>query len=202
MPLLEYDCKVLAIQALAGSETVGHLATRQGLSRKFVYLQAHKARAALDTASSPAARDEVMLFELAVIGLRLRQVIAGLTLICRISYCGVVEFLRDLLDLPVSLRHVRDVLRAATRKTSTFNAETDLSGIHVSLHTEIFQGAASMLAGVDVQSTWCYLPAAEQHCDVNTRVINLLDQAKRGLRPDYSIADAGRGLRASVLTEK
>ncbi len=45
-----------------------------------------------------------MLFELAVTKAWLRQVIVGLRLICRSSYRRVVEFLRDLLGLPVSLR--------------------------------------------------------------------------------------------------
>src|SRR4051794_33718106 len=194
--LRESGRKDLAIQALAGSETVGDLAARHGVSRKFVYQQTHKARAALDEAFSSATPDEAVLFELAVTKTWLRQVIVGLTLICRGSYRGVVEFLRDLLGLPVSLGHVHDVLQAATRQASVVNGEPDLSGIRVGLHDEIFQGATPVLAGVDAQSTYCYLLAAEQHRDADTWGVHLLDAAERGLRPDYTIADAGRGLRA------
>jgi hypothetical protein len=50
--LPEGDRKDLAIQALAGSETVSDLAARHGVSRKFVHQQTHKARAALDDAFS------------------------------------------------------------------------------------------------------------------------------------------------------
>src|SRR3954464_5083513 len=140
-PLPESGRKVLAIQALAGSETVSHLAARHGVSRKFVYRQTHRARAALDDAFSPATPDEAVLFELAVTKTWLRQVIVGLPLICRSSYRGVMEFLRDLLGLPVSLGCVHDVLQAATRQASLVNDEQDLSGIRVGLHDEIFQGA-------------------------------------------------------------
>jgi hypothetical protein len=42
---------------LAGSETVSDLAARHGISRKFVYQQTHKARAALDDAFSSATPD-------------------------------------------------------------------------------------------------------------------------------------------------
>jgi hypothetical protein len=126
-PLSESDRKDLAIQALAGSETISDLAARHRMSRKFVYQQTHKARSALDDAFSPATPDEAVLFELAVTKTWLRQVIAGLTLICRGSYRGVIEFLRDLLGLPVSLGCVRDVLQAATQQASTVNAEPDLS---------------------------------------------------------------------------
>ena len=95
--LPEGDRKVLAIQALAGSDTVSNLAAQHEVSRKFVYQQTYKARAALDDAFSSAAPDEEVLFELAVTKTWLRQVIVALPLICRSSYRGVVEFLRDLL---------------------------------------------------------------------------------------------------------
>ena len=51
------DRKDLAIQALAGSETVSDLAARHGVSRKFVYQQTHKASTALDNAFAPAVPD-------------------------------------------------------------------------------------------------------------------------------------------------
>ena len=56
-----------------------------------------------------------MLFELAVTRAWLHQVIVELALICHSSYRGVVEFLRDLLGVPVSVSTVHDVLEAATR---------------------------------------------------------------------------------------
>src|SRR5215213_6419783 len=190
------DRKDLAIQALARSETVSDLAARHRVSRKFVYQQTHKARAALDEAFSPAAPGGEVLFELAVTKTWLRQVIVGLTLICRSSYRGVMEFLRDLLGVPVSLGRVHDVLQLATRQAGAINRDQDLSGIRVGLHDEIFQGATPVLAGVDAASTYCYLLAAEPRRDADTWGVHLLDAAAQGLRPDYTIADAGRGLRA------
>src|SRR3982750_1399574 len=179
--LPESDRKNLAIRALAQSETVSDLAARHGVSRKFVYQQAHKACAALDDAFSPAAPGGEVLFELAVTGAWLRQVIVGLTLICRSSYRGVVEFLRDLLGVPVSLGCVHDVLQAATRQASVINRDQDLSGIRVGLHDEIFQGATPVLAGVDARSTYCYLLAAEHRRDAAAWGGHLLDAAERGL---------------------
>jgi hypothetical protein len=186
----------LAIQALAGSETVSDLAAQHGVSRKFVYQQTHKARAVLDDAFSPAVPDSQVLFELAVTKAWLRQVIVGLTLICRSSYRGAVEFLCDLLGLPVSIGTVHQVLQSATRQADIINRQQDLSGIRVGLHDEIFQGATPVLAGVDAASTYCYLLAAEQRRDAETWGVHLLDAAQQGLDPDYTIADAGQGLRA------
>src|SRR6195952_4461764 len=128
-PLPESDRKDLAIQALAGSDTVSDLAARHGVSRKFVYRQTHKARAALDEAFSSATPDEAVLFELAVTKAWLRQVIVGLTLICRSSYRGVVEFLRDLLGVSISVGTVHQVLQFVTQQADVINREQDLSGI-------------------------------------------------------------------------
>ena len=118
------------------------------------------------------------------------------TLIGRSPYRGVVEFLRDLLGVPVSIGCVHDVREAATRQASAINRDQDLSGIRVGLHDEIFQGATPVLAGVDAASSYCYLLAAERHHDADTWGVHLLDAAQQGLRPDHTIADAGQGLRA------
>ena len=190
------DRKDLAIQALAHAETVSDLAARHRVSRKFVYQQTHKARIALADAFSPAVADSEVLFELAVTKAWLRGVIVGLTLICRSSYRGVVEFMRDLLGVPVSVGCVHDVLQAVTRQAGIINRQQDLSGVRVGLHDEVFQGATPVLAGVDATSTYCYLLAAEQRRDADTWGVHLLDAAKQGLDPDYTIADAGQGLRA------
>jgi hypothetical protein len=186
----------LAIHALAGTETVSGLAARHRVSRKFVYQQTHKARAALDDAFASATPDSAVLFELAVSKAWLRQIIVALALIGRSSYRGIVEFLRDLLGIAISVGCVHDVLQAATRQASAINQGQDLSGIRVGLHDEIFQGATPVLAGVDAASTYCYLLAAEYRRDADTWGVHLLDAAAQGLRPAYTIADAGQGLRA------
>src|SRR5215212_775522 len=181
--LPESDRKNLAIQALAQSETVSDLAARHGVSRKFVYQQTHKARAALDDAFSPAVPDSTVLFELTVTKAWLRQVIVALVLICRGSYRGVVEFLRDLLGVSISVGCVHDVLQAATRQASAISQGQDLSRIRVGLHDELFQGATPVLAGVDAHSTYCYLLAAEDRRDADSWGVHLLDAAAQGLRP-------------------
>jgi len=139
--LPEGDRKELAIQALARSEAVSDLATRHGVSRKFVYRQTHKAREALDEAFSPAAPDDKeALFELAVTETWLRQLVVALVMIGRSSYRGVVEFLRDLLGIAINIGCVHDVLQAATRQASAINRDQDLSGIRVGLHDELDHG--------------------------------------------------------------
>src|SRR3954449_10516198 len=194
--LPESERKDLAVLALARSATVSELAVRHGVSRKFVYQQTHKARVALDDAFTATMPDDAMLFELTVSKTWLRQVIVGLALICHSSYRGIVEFLRDLLGVAISVGTVHDVLQSATQQAGAINQEQDLSGIRVGLHDEIFHGGKPVLAGVDAHSTYCYLLAAESHRDADTWGVHLLDAARQGLRPAYTIADAGQGLRA------
>ena len=188
--------KHLAVSALARSAPVSDLAARHGVSRKFVYQQSHKAQAALDDAFTATTRDDADLFELTVTRPWLRQVIVGLALICHSSYRGIVTFLRDLLGVSISVGTVHDVLQAATRQAGVINRQQDLSGIRVGLHNEIFHSGKPVLAGVDAHSTYCYLLAAEAHRDADTWGVHLLDAARQGFRPAYTIADAGQGLGA------
>jgi transposase-like protein len=64
--LPENDRKDLAVQALARSATVSDLSARHGVSRKFVYQQANKARRALDDAFISTCADDEVLFEIKV----------------------------------------------------------------------------------------------------------------------------------------
>jgi hypothetical protein len=95
--LPESDRKDLAVQALARSATISDLSSRHGVSRKFVYQQARKARLALDDAFISTATDDTVLFQVQVTKRWLRQVIIALALMCRGSYLGIIEFMRDLL---------------------------------------------------------------------------------------------------------
>ncbi len=115
--LLGGDRKDLAVQALARSETVSDLVARHGVSRKFVYQQTHKARAVLDDAFSPAVPDSEVLFELTVTKAWLRQVIVGLTLICRSSsWMSCRSFMNR---ASRSMRVTTKVLPGCTKSSST-----------------------------------------------------------------------------------
>ncbi len=137
-----------------------------------------------------------MLFALPVTKTSLRQLTLGLSLICHSSYRGVVELMRDLLGVRISEGTIHNIHQAAARQAGAINRSIDLSPIRVGLHDEIFQGSQPVLAGADARSTYCYLLAAAEHRDADTWGIHLLDASQHGLNPDYTIADAGQGLRA------
>ncbi|CUI05513.1 hypothetical protein BN2497_5803 [Janthinobacterium sp. CG23_2] len=150
----------------------------------------------MDEVFASAAPDDEVLFALPVTKTWLRQLTLGLTMICHSSYRGVVELMRDLLGVAISEGTVHNVHQAAARQAGAINRSQDLSTIRVGLHDEIFQGSQPVLAGVDARSTYCYLLAAAEHRDADTWGIHLLDASEQGLNPDYTIADAGQGLRA------
>jgi len=181
---------------LARTATITDLAAGHDVSRKFVYQQANKASAALAEVFSSSAPDDEVLFALPVTKTWLRQLTLGVTLIGHGSYRGVVELMRDLLGVRISEGTVHNVHQAAARQAGAINRGIDLSPIRVGLQDEIFQGSQPVLAGVDARSTYCYLLAAAEHRDADTWGIHLLDASRQGLNPDYTIPDAGQGLRA------
>jgi hypothetical protein len=192
------ECKMIAVRALAGTEPVSTLAARHGVSRPRVYRQMHKASAALDVLFSPTPTDDAdpVLFSLPVTKRWLEQATLGLTMIAHAPMRGVVEFMHDLLGVSISLGTVHNIHQRAAQRAVVINDSVDLSPIRVGLHDELFQGSQPVLAGIDAASTYCYLLAAEAHRDGDTWAIHLLDLQARGLKPDYTIADAGTGLRA------
>ena len=194
--LPEAERKALAVRALRGLESITELADEIGVSRKFVYTQTHRAGAVLDAAFATAANDDnPVLFDLRVTQEVVKQMILGLTLVCRGSYRGVIEFMRDVMGWSISMGTVHGILEAAARRAGDINDGVDLSAVRVGLHDEIFQGSQPVLAGVDAASTYCYVLAGEAHRDGDTWGVHLLDAKAQGLMPDYTIADAGQGAR-------
>ncbi len=97
---------------------------------------------------------------------------------------------------PAGLLHQRGhrSLQSATRQANIINRQQDLSGIRVGLHDEIFHGATPVLAGVDANSTYCYLLAAEQRRDADSWGVHLLDATQQGFDPDDTIGRCGARL--------
>jgi hypothetical protein len=188
----------LFVEALRRTEPLTRLAERHRVSRKFVYQQMEKATAAIDQAFQPPGSDEEkVLFWLPVTEDWLEQLALCLTLICHSSLRGVMELLEAMFDYrDTSLGSLSNLLQWAVDKARSVNSAEDLSGIHVGAHDEIYQAGQPVLVGMDVASTYCYLLEAAAHCDETTWGVHLLELAARGLRVDYTIADAGLALRA------
>ena len=187
----------LALRALAGAEPICRLAAQHEVSRKFVSRQVGSAQAALDEAFAPQPNaTEQVLFYLPVTKTWLEQAILGLTLGCHSSLRGVSEFCRDVLDFPVSVGKVHNVLQRAVGRARSYNARQDLSAVRIGAHDEIFQSRRPVLVGADVDSTYCYLLSLEEHRDADTWGVRLLELRDQGFAPKATIADAGRGMRA------
>ena len=186
----------LAIQVLAGAETVSDLAREYEVSRKFLYQQAHTAEEALSEAFAPSSRSDDVLFYLPVTKAWLRQLVLALVLICHSSVRGVVELLRDVFDYRLSVGTVHNIVHSAVTPARAINQQYDLSPIRVGLLDEIFQASDPVLVGVDARSTFCFLLSPEQHRDADTWGIRLLELVDQGFAPEATVADFAAGLRA------
>jgi hypothetical protein len=194
--LLPQERRDLAVQVLAGAQPVSDLAREHEVSRKFLYQQVHTAQEALNQAFAPSSTLDDVLVDLPVTKAWLRQLVLGLVLICHSSTRGVVELLRDVFDLPISLGTVHNIVHSAVPHAQGINQQYDLSTIRIGLLDEIFQAGDPVLVGVDARSTFCFLLSQEEHRDADTWAINLLERADRGFAPDATVADFAAGLRA------
>lgn len=186
----------LAIQALSDSSSISKLSDQHQVSRKFLYQQCHKASNALDEAFSQQQNDDEVLFYIPVTKQWLKQVVLVLLLVCHSSYRGVIEFFRDVLDKSISIGTVHNIVHRAVDDAKQINSTQDLSCIRAGSHDELFQTGLPVLTGIDLDSTYCYLLALEDHRDSDTWGVHLLDLSSQGLHPEYTIADGGLGLRA------
>jgi hypothetical protein len=187
----------LALQALAGTGTIRGLAAQHAVSRKFIYQQVDTAKEALQEAFVPEPDDATkVLFHLPVTKQWLEQAYLGLALICHSSLRGIREFCRDLLDYPVAIGKVHNVLQGAVEPARAYNRQQDLSGVRIGAHDEIFQSGWPVLVGADVRSSFCYLLSREEQRDAETWAIRMLELQDQGFHPEATIADAGSGLRA------
>jgi hypothetical protein len=188
--------QALAVQALAGTETVSELARQHQVSRKFLYHQMDTAEQALDQAFDPPQPPDEVLFHLPVTKHWIEQLVLSLVLTCHSSYRGVVTLLDDLFDYPLAVGTVHNIVQGAVAQARWFNQQYDLSTIDVGAHDEIFQADDPVLVGVDTASTFCYLLSLEEHRDAETWGVRLLELADRGFAPAAIVADAGAALRA------
>ena len=189
--------KKLAIKILTKNQSVTDLAKEEQVSRKFLYQQKQKATDAIENAFNPRDQKEDVLFYLPITKSWLKQFILALILICHSSYRGVEEILRDLFDYKISIASIHNLVYSYAKIAKEINEKQDLSFIKIGLHDEIFQGLKPILTGIDNFSTYCYLLTIAENRDENNWGFNLLDlKEKQGLKPERTIADGAKGLRA------
>jgi hypothetical protein len=186
----------IAISALTSNENISQISRQYDTSRKFVYAQKEKASDALNEVFSGEADDSKVLFYIPVTKEWLQQSAMSLILSCHSSYGGVIEFFRDIFDFNICKGTIFNIMEGALDKAKNINNSQDLSLIKVGAHDEIFQKQTPVLVGCDVQSTYVYLLKQEEHRDQITWGVHLLDLSEQGMKLDYSIADAGKGLRS------
>jgi hypothetical protein len=189
--------KMLSLQVLAKTQPLTRLAQDYQVSRKFLYQQAAKARQALDGTFRPSPKDKNVIYHLPITKDWIRQFVLAQILIGHSSYRAVMEILYSIFDYQdISIGTIHNIVNHALQKARRVNQTEPLSAIRIGAHDEIYQCGKPVLVGMDVESTYCYLRAAEDHCDETTWGVHLLDLNEQGLCLDYTIADGGKGLRS------
>jgi len=187
----------LSVHVLAKTDPVTQLAREYQVSRKFLYQQAAKARQALNRTFDPPEPDKEVLYHLPITRDWIRQFVLCQTLIGHSSFRAVCEILDSAFDYKdISVGTVHTIVADAIAKAGAINQGESLSAIKIGAHDEIYQAGKPVLVGMDVESTYCYLLAAAEHCDETAWGVHLLDLNAQGLCPDYTIADGGQALRA------
>lgn len=184
----------LAGRAVSGNESVTKLAAEYGVSRKFVATCRDKALEAIDQAFEPQTEASDVLFYLPVSKRWLKQAVLVLVLVGRCSYRAVVEIFRCLLDNhTVSIGTVHNIVRDAAERAERLNSQEELGNIVAGAEDEIFQGSKPVLAGVCVDSSYCYLLSEEQHRDEDTWGVTCLISKSVVWRFRWSSPMPGRG---------
>ncbi len=143
----------LAIKVISKQEPVSHIARNEKVSRKFIYQQKDIAQKSLNQAFKKKDKDEEVLYNLPVTKTWIFQLILGLIFICRSSYRGVVELLRDVFDYPISIGTVHNRVKEAVPRATKINKSANLSPIKVASLDEIFHSNRPILTGVDNESS-------------------------------------------------
>ena len=101
------------------------------MSRSFLYKQQKKGNQALEREFNQSKDESDILYWIPVTKNWIFQVILALIFICHSSYRGVVEFLRDLFDYPISVATVHNRVQSVVSEAQKINKSQDLSGIKV-----------------------------------------------------------------------
>jgi len=196
--LNRFQRKNIALDAIKRQTPISHIATRNSVSRKFIYQQKNLAIQGVEDAFSKNMRIEYdkELFNISVTKVWLRQLVLSLSLCCHSSFRGIQELLEGVFDFQISIGTIYAIIRDAAACAQSVNNEENLSSIRVGALDEIFQGDIPVLVGCDPKSLYCFLLSAEESRDANAWGCHLLDLQDKGLQPKYTVADFGTGLRA------
>jgi hypothetical protein len=154
------------------------------------------AQRALRRAFAPRPDGDDVLFHLPVTRAWLRSLVLALVLVCRSSFRGVIEILRDLFDFRLSLGTVHGIVRSAVPAAHAHDDGQDLSRCRIAALDEIFQAGKPVLVACDARSTCCLLLSQEERRDAQTWGVRLLELADRRFSPAATVADGGLALRA------
>ena len=184
--------KAIAFDAINFSN-VTEIAKNNQVSRNTVYAQKKKAHQAIDGTFEESDTEGVQ-FNLPVTSSLIKQTVLALALICKSSHRDIKQFMKDILDYPISIGSVFNILNQSASKAIQVNEGYDLSVIKQSAADEIFHRNKPVLAVVDIPSRFCAKLSKEDRRDADSWEITLMDMTDKGFEPESVIIDQAAGL--------
>lgn len=187
--------KRIAMDAFLNRKTQTQLAQEYSTNRKYIRQLRDRVISAIDNCfDGEDQQDPDAIFYLPVTLDWIKQLVLSLMLKAHASYRNIIAILNDLLDYAISLGTINGIFNDAVVKAKDKNRIEDLSKISVTANDELFHHGKPILTGIDTRSLYCYLLSFESHRDKVTWAINLLDAQDKGLNPERTIGDDGKGL--------
>ncbi|SDQ14820.1 hypothetical protein SAMN04515695_0176 [Pseudovibrio sp. Tun.PSC04-5.I4] len=191
---LSPECKKFIGLQVITAGNIAKVSQQNQVCRNTVYTQKLRVQAAVNNAFLEPNPEEQILFHLPVTKPFLRQVVLGMSLICKASYRNIQTLLNDVFDTQMSLGTIFNINDAACHKAAKYKASYCLASVKQSASDEIYHRNKPHLAVVDVTSRYCASLAREDGRDAETWSIHLLDLIEQGFDPDVNISDYGSGM--------
>jgi hypothetical protein len=187
--------KELALNAVSYKQTITSLAEQKKVSRQFIHIQKNiLLQSANETFSDNPANDCNVLYHIPVTKEWIEQCVIVMVLDCRSTFRGVIKAIKNLLDYNISLGKISSIVKSAIIKAIIINAMQNLKNVKRGAHDELFHQNKPVLAGVDIDSLYCYLLSYEDHRDGDTWGVHLLDLQEQGFSPESIFGDDASGL--------
>lgn len=185
--------RAIGLKALKGQEKITQISQFHKCSRTTVYAQKDKALSAVNKAFDSGEESEV-LFYIPVSKEWIKQVVLALCLVCQSSYRNIILFFLYILDYPISIGSIFNIIDEASVKAQAINSSYNLNSIKESAADEIFHRNKPILSVVDIDSRYCALLQKADKRDYETWGIHLLDLQSQCYLPETTIMDSAKGL--------
>lgn len=138
--------------------------------------------------------DDKVMFYFPISKKTICTIVILLHLTCRSTYRHIIEFLRDLVGIDISIGSVSNIINGAAITAGEINKREELSSVKIASSDEVFHRNQPIMATVDIPSRYCLQADLCDSRDGESWAINLLFMKDLGYNPDSVIVDSAKGM--------